>query len=732
MKNIFSFLVLAVLTVCVIFSQTANGQTPFQAPIWFSVEGTPTDTLHFGLDPLATNNVDSLVLPVERELPPIPPSDVFDARFLNTPSGSTNFGEGIKYDLRGIVGLTQSDTFVVYFQVGVGSITLTWPDLKSVCGTLVMVNHPSYIPPDYPELNVNMLYQNTITFTTEYIPMAVKIIRTQAKPALAITPSSWDYGMVFIGAPATKAFTFDNTTGTADVVVSSLTSPDPKYTLDKVAPWTIPAGASDVLNVTFTPVAPGTTSGDISIVHNSGDWSDVIPVTATAGDPGMYRSFTDAELVTKDPLKGKLYKPIKRKATSVEEIINLPAIAGKTDLHIEFGGSCYSLDTLKKNDVAMVIPTDYTVTGAVDGKNKKFDFVFATPLSGGDIITIHGYAKGSKPLKFKYYWTPLVKGDLKYTLVPTDTKFELNMPRLPMPNYGNVAYDIFPGVKAGGSGILLGTNTGDPKLTGWLKLYDAKSMLATFYDTKLHTGTARNFDFLKLTKLFVKEQKKLPPAVHDNILVAKLIALKFNIIASMQENTPKGFGELKLYMPGNPLHDMTLSEIYDLASPKMTTVDPGFDYVNCASVVAAVNAAFSGAIDTSVFGTKLVLTGTKTLSEVTFLRKGTLVAKTSPAPAPYQMPETYSLAQNYPNPFNPTTTIEFNLPEDAIVTLKVYNTLGQEVATLLDREEVSAGEDYATFDASSLSSGVYFYRLIAQEVETGVTTQMIKKMVLMK
>jgi uncharacterized protein (TIGR03790 family) len=69
-----------------------------------------------------------------------------------------------------------------------------------------------------------------------------------------------------------------------------------------------------------------------------------------------------------------------------------------------------------------------------------------------------------------------------------------------------------------------------------------------------------------------------------------------------------------------------------------------------------------------------------------------------------------SLAQNYPNPFNPVTMIRFVLPRQDHVTLKVYNSLGQQVATLVDRVE-SPGVHVATFDGSSLASGLYIYQL---------------------
>lgn len=77
-----------------------------------------------------------------------------------------------------------------------------------------------------------------------------------------------------------------------------------------------------------------------------------------------------------------------------------------------------------------------------------------------------------------------------------------------------------------------------------------------------------------------------------------------------------------------------------------------------------------------------------------------------------QLPTGYNLTQNYPNPFNPTTQISFQLKNQENVTLKVYNMLGQEVATLLN-ETMSAGVYNVNFDASKLSSGVYIYTLNA-------------------
>ena len=89
------------------------------------------------------------------------------------------------------------------------------------------------------------------------------------------------------------------------------------------------------------------------------------------------------------------------------------------------------------------------------------------------------------------------------------------------------------------------------------------------------------------------------------------------------------------------------------------------------------------------------------------------------------LPKTFILSQNYPNPFNPTTEIQYSIPKNAFVNITIYNILGQEVSTLINKEK-NAGTYTTTFDGSRLASGAYIYRL---RVGTFVST---KKMVLMK
>jgi hypothetical protein len=98
---------------------------------------------------------------------------------------------------------------------------------------------------------------------------------------------------------------------------------------------------------------------------------------------------------------------------------------------------------------------------------------------------------------------------------------------------------------------------------------------------------------------------------------------------------------------------------------------------------------------------------------------------TSVEQSSYRLPERFSLSQNYPNPFNPSTTIEYQIPKQSYVTLRIFDLLGREVATLVN-EKREAGSYRVQFDGAGLSSGVYFYQLRGGEfVQT-------KKLILQK
>ncbi len=750
MKKIITFSLLSVLTVALFLGQAVHAQPTIQLTV---TDGVNTTLLDFGLDVSATAGLDSLLFPRETELPPMPPErqGIFEARF-------TVLGLGSLSDIKTKLVGDQINTWDVTVQTGVlgGPITISWPaGLSSGSGFLKIENHPAFADPEiFPQYVVNMLTQTSLTLAAgnSDAPFKFRITRTTNAAGIGVDPVSKNFGTVLIGLTAQQVFTVTNT-GNRNLDIAGITTSNPLFAISSVGPEVVVPLATFELTVSFAPVVSGSYSGNITLAHNAGNYSTVIPVEALAGAGTKFRTFTAAQLGAVDPVKSKFYKALsKAKPDKLEfelEFVVPAHVPAYNQLHLELGGASLGnswqgqlipAQVVKRNGIVQVLGTDYNLTGAHDASNKKFDYIWAS-LTAGDVINIHGFVKSAKPIKAKYWWLPVdviaKEKIVKIALVGTEPVWKLNMPRLPMPNLGNVAFNIFPAVKTGGSGILLGVSTGDPKLTGWLKLYDAGSMQKTLRGkTALQAGTPRWFDFYAGgIKPIRKENKSLPPEKHDNVLMANLIAFKFNILASAQGNTPNGLGELLYHNPGNFFHGMVLSEISTIADPRMTTFDAAFDYANLNTVLASINGAFSGDIDTTVggfSGLKLELKGVKPLAEVSFLRPGTLAATIIPAPTVVEIPETFVMNQNYPNPFNPTTTIEFSLPEDAIVTLKVYNMLGQEVATLINREELSYGPEYISFDASSLSSGVYIYRLTAEGLETGAKTAIMKKMLLMK
>jgi hypothetical protein len=89
----------------------------------------------------------------------------------------------------------------------------------------------------------------------------------------------------------------------------------------------------------------------------------------------------------------------------------------------------------------------------------------------------------------------------------------------------------------------------------------------------------------------------------------------------------------------------------------------------------------------------------------------------------FSIPNNLNLYQNYPNPFNPSTTINYQLPFNSLVKLKVYDLLGREIETIVEETQES-GEHSVRFSGQQFPSGIYFYRLVA-----GIQT-ITKKMVI--
>ena len=106
-----------------------------------------------------------------------------------------------------------------------------------------------------------------------------------------------------------------------------------------------------------------------------------------------------------------------------------------------------------------------------------------------------------------------------------------------------------------------------------------------------------------------------------------------------------------------------------------------------------------------------------------------LIKKTAAVEKDKSVPNSFKLNQNYPNPFNPETTISYSIASASNVNLKIYDTLGREIMTLINKEQ-TAGNYNVKFNAGKLSSGIYLYQLAVAGKENSFSS--VRKMILMK
>ncbi|MBI5020012.1 MAG: T9SS type A sorting domain-containing protein [Ignavibacteriales bacterium] len=356
-----------------------------------------------------------------------------------------------------------------------------------------------------------------------------------------------------------------------------------------------------------------------------------------------------------------------------------------------------------------------------------------------------GVFKGSDLTKYRTF----TLAQLSASTEAKPVKYKAGKAIVGPPNTANLI-DRLVNPKVGGTYVLQVGKSGQLYPGGKEKayLYVAKQGDAykSFAGKGTHTaGTATGFDFTVKGGLMMKKWKTMTADKKNDELAMQLLALQINLAASLNGNTDdaKNLGALIYKGTGSWGTDQTIDQIADYADDVMTNWAgvPFTVYTDLLSAVSAINGAFASTEvgDTTTDGgwtaAKLKWATTKTVFEVPFLKSAVAPAKNRLNNDPIVTPEVYALGQNYPNPFNPSTTLSFDLPTDAIVTLKIFNVLGQEVATVLNRQEFSSGTEEVDFDASSLASGVYLYQIVAEEINadgTGQTFTQVKKMMLMK
>ncbi len=396
-----------------------------------------------------------------------------------------------------------------------------------------------------------------------------------------------------------------------------------------------------------------------------------------------------------------------------------------------------SLHGRLNSGVNRILDSGGFTTFTFDRKHKVFDATGRTVLAGDSVTLCFELDKKASGAQANFWWwdTNGVRVGSQREPVPgTYTAIQIE------PNGGNVLEVLYKRVIKSKNGLIVGYPTDTPNV-GWIRYKTA--------DRKYfpHTDSSRCFDYIIAGRgnrhAFIGEIKNPHVNKHNNHLLGELHALKLAVVANdsgiTQPDTGTALGDLiynDLLNPSDPANNLTIRGLIALTDSALTYCGHfvASDYFALDSSVSRINRAFDGPYVAISFN-PLVLAGTNPLPA--FLHPNPAITPGVVRHASNQFgadePESVTLYQNYPNPFNPTTTIEFTLPQASLVTLKVYNLLGQEVETLLNKSQMDGGQQSVHFDASRIASGVYFYRIIAQSTDGATQTyQAVKRMIVMK
>jgi len=385
-----------------------------------------------------------------------------------------------------------------------------------------------------------------------------------------------------------------------------------------------------------------------------------------------------------------------------------------------------------------------TITSIVDSggftaftfghKHKEFAATGRTVAAGDSVTLCFNVEKKGPGAKTDGWWwdTNGVRvGNRRTKLVGSYNAIQIQ------PNGGSVLSYLYKHIIKRPNGLLIGYPTDTPNV-GWIRY---KTDDRKYFP---HTDSARCFDSVTDGRgrehPFIGELKNPHVKKHNNNLLGEAHALKLAIVANdsgvTEPDTGTRLGDLiynDALNSADPANGMTIRRFLHLVDSALTFCRhfTPLDYLKFDSSVSRINRAFDGPYIAISFK-PFLLAGTNTLPAFLHPNSSTVSVpahRLNPSILDDE-PETFDLYQNYPNPFK---TIEFNLQRAGLVTLKVYNLLGQVVATLLDRAQMDQGQQTVQFDGHGLASGVYFYRIIAQNLDGSPQTyQAVKRMVLMK
>ncbi|TAK58377.1 MAG: T9SS type A sorting domain-containing protein [Bacteroidetes bacterium] len=513
---------------------------------------------------------------------------------------------------------------------------------------------------------------------------------------------------------------------------TTTTEPGGVYTFTNLLPDNYAVTVSPATG--WDPTVPGTGSSNQTVTCGSATTgvNFGFMLSDAGSDTGSYRTFTPEALM--------VGTPVKKRCHLLRWYFTFTNNTGRqaTGLYVEFNN---------------VITTFYEYVPFAyyeDLGKRTQDYIFGgATIEDGEAMQIVGLSKTFPcEIRVNKWWWLYNDSSISKAYSEGPLRADSILRFLPMPNAANIRDEVFRSVFTPQGGMLVGAKVpSNSRNFAWVLMKTSKDLYNSLVDrTGTHTGRPRGFarDAAK-TSVLRGALRSLPPKKHNNKLFADLATLRFNVAASTVGITPVGFGELIYDDGANPFSGLMIKTIAGRADTSMTFWQGKSQdyYIALDTAVQKLNRSFEGPIDTISWAIQLSLTGVKPLSAVSYLRPNpgaavTQIARDANPDLNADVPESFSVYQNYPNPFNPTTTISFYLPAASATTIKIYDLLGKEVMTILDRQDLEYGEQSFTFDGANLPSGVYFFRISAtvlpdEESEfSGQTFVETKKMMLIK
>ncbi len=495
-------------------------------------------------------------------------------------------------------------------------------------------------------------------------------IHVTSSPLFSAAPASLSFGTVSTGSSKEDSITVSNP-GNLTLSVSSVTSTDAVFTVTPSSATIAPA-ASQTFHVTFSPLIAGAKNASLVIVHNAPGSPDTVALSGTGtGAP--------AQVTTGASLRAGW------------NLVSLPSLVSNGRKDSVFPGSKSRLFGYASG--YFVPPGETLASGR--GYWLKFDTA--------RVDSIKGFPAMMDSIPVAAGWNLI--GSISSPVAPASI-VQTPSNNIASPYFGfdssyTIADSIRPAkgywikVKQSGSLKLSSSGAvpkvraaGAPESFNRLAISDAMGMRQTLY-FGANTTPATDPGMFALPPL--------PPPEGFDARFASGGLLEIYPAASVKP--------LRLQISVQTGH-FPLTAEWTISAGETRTISLGPE-----------RGAEPALLQLTKWG-KAVIPG----------ESSGLLLNVSP---PRLVPEKFSLGQNYPNPFNPTTAIPFGVPRQSRVTLRIFNVLGQAVATLLDDAEYPAGFFDATFDASRLSSGVYYYELTAGERDGGKFRQ-VRKLLLLR